>query len=108
MTLSSPEITIRTGLDPRGSSPVQVLPRIPRGTHPERTALVNQTFPTLYEVIEPMLRFCRFGLCGYKTIGATVGPGEGGQQLCQAAARVCDLTSRQEMCLVHFELARAS
>jgi hypothetical protein len=108
MTLSSQEIAIHTGLEPKGSGPVPVLPQVPRGTHPERAALVNQTFPTLYEAIAPMLRFSRFGLCAYKTPVSSVGARDGGQQLCPAEATVCDLISRQEMCLAHFELVRAS
>jgi hypothetical protein len=69
---------------------------------------VNQTFPTLYEVIEPMLRFNRFGQCAYKMPESLAGSRDGGQQLCLAEAKVCDLKSRQEMCLAHFELGRAS
>jgi hypothetical protein len=69
---------------------------------------VNQTLPTLYEVIEPMLRFYRFGLCAHKMPESTAGARDGGQQLCLAEAKVCDLKSRQEMCLAHFELGRAS
>jgi hypothetical protein len=86
---------------------VQVL-QIPCGTHSERTALVNQSFPTLYEAIAPMLRFCRFGLCAYKTPGSPAGAHDGGQELCQAEAKVCDLRSHQEMCLAHFELVAPS
>jgi hypothetical protein len=108
MTRSSQQIAIPTGLDLKGSSPVQVLPPIPRGTPPERTTLVNQSFPTLYEVIASMLRFSRFGLCAYKTPGSPAGARDGGQQLCLAEAKVCDITSHQEMCLAHFELVRAS
>jgi hypothetical protein len=69
---------------------------------------VNQTFPTLYEAIAPMLRFSRFGLCAYKTPGSPAGSCVGGQKLCLAEAKVCDLRSHQEMCLAHFELGRAS
>jgi hypothetical protein len=108
MTLSSQEIAIHTGLDPKGSGPVQVLSSIPRGAHPERTALVNQTFPTLYEAIAPMLRFSRFGLCAYRTLESSNGACDGGLQLCPAEATVCDITSHREMCLPHFELVRAS
>jgi hypothetical protein len=71
-------------------------------------ALVNQTFPTLYEAIAPMLRFYRFGLCAYKTPWSPASARDGGQQFCLAEATVCDLRSRQEMCLAHFELVRAS
>jgi hypothetical protein len=76
--------------------------------HPERTAFVNQTPPTLYEVIEPMLRFYRFGQCAYKMPKSPAGARDEGQQLCLAEAKVCDLKSRQEMCLAHFELVRPS
>ena len=69
---------------------------------------MNQTFPTLYDAIAPMLRFSRFGLCAYKTPGSSAGARDDGQQLCLAEAKVCDLRSRQEMCLAHFELVRAS
>jgi hypothetical protein len=69
---------------------------------------VNQTFPTLYEAIAPMLRFSRFGLCAYKTPGSPAGAHDRGQQLCQADAKVCDLESHREMCLAHFELVRPS
>jgi hypothetical protein len=70
-------------------------------------ALVNQTLPTLYEVIEPMLRFYRFGQCAYKMPESLAGARDG-VQLCLAEAKVCDLKSRQEMCLAHFEFERTS
>jgi len=69
---------------------------------------VNQTFPTLYEAIAPMLRFRRFGLCAFKTPGLPAGTHDGGQQSCLAEAVVCDLRSHQEMCVAHFELVRPS
>src|SRR3982074_3735141 len=74
----------------------------------ERTALMTQTFPTLYQAIEPMLRLARFGLCRYKAPEPPAGTPDGGQQFCLAEATVCDLRSRQEMCLAHFELVRPS
>jgi hypothetical protein len=97
-----------TGLGVSASSSVQVLLPVPRGMYPERTAFVNQTFPTLYEAIAPMLRFSRFGLCVYKMPGSSAGARDDGQQSCLAEAKVCDLSSHQEMCLAHFELVRAS
>jgi hypothetical protein len=59
---------------------------------------VNETLPTLYEVIEPMLRFYHFGQCAYKMPESPAGARDGGQQLCLAEATVCDLRSRQESC----------
>jgi len=68
---------------------------------------VNQSFPTLYEAIAPILQLARFGLCAYKTSESNTESHAGRRQLCQAQATVSDIRTRQQMCLAHFELVRA-
>ena len=69
---------------------------------------MNQSLPTLYEVIAPILHLARFGLRDYKTSESNTESHTGRRQLCQAEATVSDIRTRQQMCLAHFELVRAS